>query len=226
MLTPVPVKVGGAVKLLPTEEALVHVDVAMQNGMAVEVVGPVETLTTHLAKEPLVVRVGVGEQVTLEQVLPVEPQSTYHAGDGHLLVLTCLGGGRCVHPTKTTAQLRRLERSETSLYEGEPLPVQRIPVEDSTHERAAGNTEGQLHHVVVFAGINWSLQLQEVLRLREVNVGDGDRPSPPLARDDGLLRVVVVGRYHDGRLRGIYYQGEEHGLAGREPGGTSTTVDH
>ena len=93
VLPAVTIQVRGTVKLLPTEEALVHVYVCVQRGVAVEVVCPVESFPAHLAEEPLVVRVWVGEDVPLELVGSVEPHPAHHAGGDGLLALARLCDG-------------------------------------------------------------------------------------------------------------------------------------
>ena len=59
--------------------------VAVQDGVAVEVVCPVEPLSTYLAQEFLALRVRVREDMALELVLPGELLPTRLARDGHLL---------------------------------------------------------------------------------------------------------------------------------------------
>lgn len=96
-------------------------------------------------------------------------------------------------------------------------------MENPAHESAIWNTQGKLEYVMVLASINWSLQLQEVFRLGEVDVRYGGAPSS--SSDDGLLGVIVVGGYHEGRLRGINNHGEEDGLPSCQLHGTRGTVD-
>ena len=221
VLPAVTVQVRGAVKLFPAEEALVHVDVCVQRGVAVEVVSPVESFPAHLAEEPLVVRVRVGEDVPLELVGSVEPHPAHHAGGDGLLALARLCDGGARRPC--SARLCDLHRNGASLDERESLAIQRVPVQDSAHEGAPGNAQRQFHHVVVLAGVNWSLELEEVLCLGEVHVGDGSGVGP--APYDGLLGVVVVGGDHDGRLGGVHDHGEEDGLSCSQLCGTIVAID-
>lgn len=73
----------GAVKLLPTLLAFEDGHL-MEEGVAVEMICTIEPFAADLAQEYLVLRVGVSEDVTLEQVLPREPLPTHLAGHGYL----------------------------------------------------------------------------------------------------------------------------------------------
>ena len=80
------IEVRGAVKLLPTEDALKD-GLSVEYGVTVEVVGPVEALAAALAEKLLVLWVGVREYVVLELGGAAEHLAAELAGDEELLAV-------------------------------------------------------------------------------------------------------------------------------------------
>ena len=91
MLAAMSVEMRRSVKLLPAEETLVHLDVAVEKGVAIKMIRSIEPLSANLTEEFLAVRVGMHEQVTLEVVLLREPLTAHLARDGDLLRFAALG---------------------------------------------------------------------------------------------------------------------------------------
>ncbi len=88
MLPPVAIQMGGTVKLLPTQQALLHLHFHMQYCVAIQMVRAVEPLAADLAQELLVLRVRVYEDVPLELVLVVKLLSADLASDGNVLAVS------------------------------------------------------------------------------------------------------------------------------------------
>ena len=151
-LPAVAVQVRSSVELLSTQEALLHLDVSVENGMAVQVVCSVEPLATNLTEELLVVGVGVGEDVPLELVLAVEALPTDLARDGDLLVLPAFEAGQHV-----AHHLQRLGGTGVPLDERQALLVYRVASQESSHEGFPGDGAGQPQHVVVLASVDGRL---------------------------------------------------------------------
>lgn len=116
-----PVQVRGTVKFLPTQQALVHLDVTMENGMSVKVVGSVEPLAANLAEKLLVLRIKVSEDMTLELVLPAKLLPTHLTGYGDLLRFPAFS----TH-NQIPHHLHGLESGGTTLDEGQALAIDRI----------------------------------------------------------------------------------------------------
>lgn len=75
------------IELLPTLLALVHGHLVEQ-GVTIEVICTVETLSADLTEKYLVLWVWVSENVSLEQVLACEPLSTDLTGHSNVLTLS------------------------------------------------------------------------------------------------------------------------------------------
>ena len=87
MLSSVAVQMRSSIKFLSAEKTLVHLDVSMEDGMAVEMVSSVKSFPTDLAEELFVFRVRMREYVALKLVFAIEALSTDLARNGNLLAL-------------------------------------------------------------------------------------------------------------------------------------------